>query len=408
MKKLSVILVLALVLAIGGCAAPTEEAGAPEEAAAPEILKIGVALPFSGPAAAWGLPPTLALEWMAEEINKAGGVNAGGKNYTIEVIRADDLFTSDGAKMAAEKLIYRDRVNFIFGGVSSHDTLGVQLVTTPNRVINCSTAWERICLYKDGVSVPYAFKALPTPHETVPTLWKYVQQAHPQVKKVAIIAPNLLSSVYGSDVNEDWLARTDLELVFREHYEYGMTDFYPILARILATEPDIIQSTDAGVSDWGLIIKQSRELGYEGLFLQEIPLCGDWLFDISGREAANGLITYDYLWYGPNASPVYSEINDILSKGEGWISLGYSGACWLDVLVQAIEIAGTIDDPDKIVEALETGTFQACGLEMGFVGEEHYGRPRVLGQALVISEVINGEPTAVGTISVEEQVHAWD
>lgn len=406
MKKFLVILLaLALVLAIGGCAAPT---ATPEEAAPPKILKIGIALPFSGPAAAWGIPPALALELEADRINSEGGVNVGGEKYTIEVIRADDLFTSDGAKMAAEKLIYRDRVNFIFGGVSSHDTLGVQLVTTPNKVINASTAWERICLYIDGVTVPYAFKVLPTPRETVPTIWKYIQKAHPEVKRVAIVAPNLLSSVYGSDVNEEWLERTDLEVVFREHYEYGMIDFYPILARILATEPDVIQSTDAGMSDWGLIIKQSRELGYEGLFMQEIPLCGDWLFDISGKENANGLITYDYMWYGPNANPAYKEIDSILSQGEGWISLGYSGTSWLSVLVQAIEAAGTIDDPDKIVEALETGTFYVGDLEMKFVGEEHYGRPRVLGQPLIISEIIGGEPTAVGTISVEEQLHAWD
>ncbi len=72
MKKFLVILLaLALVLAIGGCAAP------PEEAAPPKILKIGIALPFSGPAAGWGIPPALAFELEADRINSEGGVNVG-------------------------------------------------------------------------------------------------------------------------------------------------------------------------------------------------------------------------------------------------------------------------------------------------------------------------------------------
>jgi len=405
MKRILPVLLIVLListLAAAACAQPAK----PGES---NVLKVGVALPFSGPAAGWGLPPTLALEWKATKINDAGGVKVGGKNYIIEVIREDDQFTSDGAKMAAEKLIFQHKVKFILGGVSSHDTLGVQLATTPNKVINCSTAWERKCLYEKGaVTAPYAFKALPTPHETVPSLWKYIQKAYPKVKRVAIIAPNLLSSTYGSDVNEEWLKRTSLQLVFREHYEYGMTDFYPILGRLLATNPDVIQSTDAGVSDLGLIIKQAREMGYKGIFMQEIPLAGDWLFDISGREAANGLITYDYAWYGPNASSEYKEIDATLSKGGGWISLGYSGASWLDVLVQAIEKAGTVDDTDKIKKELETNKFKACGLDMQFGGEDYYGRPGMLMQPLVISEMRGGQPVAVGAISVNEQLRSWD
>jgi len=400
MRKFSVVL-LAIVLVLGLMVA----GGEPVEK--PKIIKIGVSAPFSGPAAGWGIAPALGIEFLAAEINAAGGVVIGGTTYKFEVIREDNDFTIDGAKTATTKLIDFRKVDFVFGGICTDDTLGTQMVTTANDVINMSTAFHRITLYKDGKVIPLAFHVMATQLESIPAMWDYVQATYPKLTKVAIIAPSALSSFYGSDLCEKWLKPTPLEVVSRQHYEYGAETFKPFIQTAMAAGAEIIQSTDAPGGDWALMIKEAREEGYKGLFFQEIPIGGEWFFEICGADNANGLITFDLMWYGANRSAEYERINNALAKTEGWSSFGLHGAIYFAILVEALQKAGTVDDVDAIVKVLETTTFNVMGLKVYFGGKDRYGANRQLGQPLNIVEVKNGKPTIVGSISIEDQFVPW-
>jgi branched-chain amino acid transport system substrate-binding protein len=400
MKKFSVV-VLAIVLTLGLTVASGESAEKPG------IIRIGISAPFSGPAAGWGIAPALAIEFLAAEKNAAGGVVIGGKTYKFEVVREDNGFTIDGAKTATTKLSDFYKVDFVFGGICTDDTLGTQMVTTANHIINMSTAFHRETLYKDGKVIPYAFHVMATQLETIPAMWKYVQAAYPKLTKVAIIAPSALSSFYGSDLCETWLKPTPLKVVSRQHYEYGAQTFKPFIQKAMAAGAEIIQSTDAPGGDWGLMIKEARQEGYKGLFFQEIPIGGEWFFDICGRDNANGLITFDLMWYGANRSAEYERINNALAKKKGWSSFGLHGAIYFATLVEALQKAGTVTDDDAITKVLETTTFNVMDLKVVFGGKDRYGANRQLGQPLNIVEVKNGEPTIVGNISVEDQFVPW-
>ncbi|MCJ7792337.1 MAG: ABC transporter substrate-binding protein [Dehalococcoidia bacterium] len=408
MKKLSIILVVSALIAaltIVGC---TQKSVTPTPEV-PKTLKVGLCVPLSGPVADWGIPVKQGLELRIEQINNAGGVKIGQDTYNIELIAEDNLFTSDGAKTAAEKLIYRDHVNVICGGIASHDTLGVQLVTTPAKIINCSMAWTSEALKPEGQpTVPYAFKSLPTPHETIRGIWGYIQQAYPQAKKVALLDANDMSSRYGEALNAKWLKYIGLQVVSEEYYEYGTKDFVPILTKVLSQNPDVIHSGSAGMSELGTFIKQSRQMGYKGLFMQEIPITGELLFQTSGQEAANGLVTYDFLCYGPKTTSEYQDFAKAFKEKYGyWISAVSAQPAFIDCFVQAVEKAGGISDTDKIVGILETGTFKSFGVDMRFAGADYYGRPRMLSQPLLISEIKGGEQVPVGNITVDEQLTPW-
>jgi len=69
-------------------------------------------------------------EMARDEINKAGGVDVGGKRMRIELVRADtnEIQSLPDATNAVERVITRDKVDFLVGGFRSEAVLAMQEV----------------------------------------------------------------------------------------------------------------------------------------------------------------------------------------------------------------------------------------------------------------------------------------
>jgi branched-chain amino acid transport system substrate-binding protein len=69
-------------------------------------------------------------EMARDEINKAGGINVGGKRMQIELVRADtnEMTSVPDATNAVERVITRDKVDFLIGGFRSEAVLAMQEV----------------------------------------------------------------------------------------------------------------------------------------------------------------------------------------------------------------------------------------------------------------------------------------
>jgi branched-chain amino acid transport system substrate-binding protein len=69
-------------------------------------------------------------EMARDEINKAGGIDAGGKRMRIELVRADtnEIQSVPDATNAVERVITRDKVDFLIGGFRSEAVLAMQEV----------------------------------------------------------------------------------------------------------------------------------------------------------------------------------------------------------------------------------------------------------------------------------------
>ncbi len=69
-------------------------------------------------------------EMAGDEINKAGGVNVGGRRMQIELIRADtnEIQSVPDATNATERVITRDKADFLIGGFRSEAVLAMQEV----------------------------------------------------------------------------------------------------------------------------------------------------------------------------------------------------------------------------------------------------------------------------------------
>src|SRR5205823_1582629 len=94
---------------------------APRAWAQPAPIKLGTLTPLTGAGGNYGPSMRKSMEWVAEQINAAGGVN-GRK---IQLVSEDDQTNPEAAVRAARKLIDVDKVAAIMGTWASAVTTAV-------------------------------------------------------------------------------------------------------------------------------------------------------------------------------------------------------------------------------------------------------------------------------------------
>ena len=108
--------------------------GCPPKKTVGDIVTIGVIGPMQylqGQNHWWGATQA------RDEINTAGGVNIGGKAYTIELIQSDsnEINSVTDATAAMEKLITVDKADFVIGGFRTEAVIPMQEVAMDNKMI---------------------------------------------------------------------------------------------------------------------------------------------------------------------------------------------------------------------------------------------------------------------------------
>lgn len=112
---------LALALALGSTPAGAQDA-----------IRIAVLGPM---AFVQGEMHWAGAEMARDEINKAGGIEVGGRRLPVELVRADtnEVQSVSDAKSAAERVIVRDRADYLVGGFRSEAVLAMQDVAMDHR-----------------------------------------------------------------------------------------------------------------------------------------------------------------------------------------------------------------------------------------------------------------------------------
>ncbi len=77
----------------------------------------------------------MGAEMARDEINKAGGIAVGGQKMMLELVRADtnEMVSVPDASSAVERVITRDKVNFLVGGFRTEAVLAMQEVAMDHK-----------------------------------------------------------------------------------------------------------------------------------------------------------------------------------------------------------------------------------------------------------------------------------
>jgi len=358
-------------------------------AQAQEVLKIGGVGPLSGGGTAWGLAAQRGMELAVEDVNAAGGVKAGGKTFQLALIMYDDQYTGQGGKVAAERLVNQDKVQFIIGPVGSPPALGVISVTNPAKVIAMTNGYAPQILKNDTPN-PYNFRIYNTNIEFGPPMIKWIRENVPQIKKVALIAPN---DAVGQSVTpalaEDY-RKQGFEAVL-ELFERGTKEFTPLILRMMAQKVDAFEFDGNSPGDAGLMLKQIRQAGFKGHVMQVGGPAIDEIMEIAG-PAAEGFLSYDVFdWDTPPGQRLRAAYEKKYGKGiiNAFVPAFYHAVL---LLTESIKRADSIET-DKVRSAIETTDGYDAGVygPIKWTGKETYGVNRQLMIPYYLSEVKGGK-----------------
>ncbi len=362
-----------------------------------KTLAIGVLGPLSGGAASYGVELARGAEMRADEINKAGGLKVGADVYRIKLITYDHKAIAADAATASNKLVFQDKVKFIIGNAVGATCNAVQTVTEPQKVLFAFVCWGTKNL---GPDKPYSFRSLLSQWEVAEPFYRWIKEKHPTIKRVAVISPNDTSGIDTNTAVVKAAKGLGFEVTADEYYERGTKDFYPLLTKILAGKPDIIDVAAAPPGEAGLLLKQARELGYKGAKGWTAGTNPITVIAVAGKEAAEGV------WSPANINVKSDFVNPLVRKfGDeyekrykevpGVIAVANYSA--FDVITKAMQEARSIE-PEKVLAALIQRPYETVWGALVIGGKETYGIDRQFLYPLVISEVRDGKVVDLGQV----------
>jgi branched-chain amino acid transport system substrate-binding protein len=339
-----------------------------------EKLTIGVSVAMSGPAAAWGQMFDRGCSLAVEDINSKGGVTVGDVRYVLQHKTFDHAYDPSRAVEIAKRMISVEKPFWVitFGTTATKPIIPF---TEENKmlVMHAGAGKEIMIFRKQN----YTYRSITGAPELSFVTWQWVSRKHPEWKTTVEMQPDDASGWEAlKDIKEWILPRAGVKLVAERLYRRGITDFYPILVGLLGAKPDVFDLSNLPPADQGRILKQAREMGYNGPFIAPLGSTISPVLEIGG-EHAEGLL------FGANIDPTSrfataeeKAFYDRFMKtyGPPYQFNTVEVALSVYVVAQAIEKANSLD-PDKVTKIIQTAEFNVLGRKIKFGGVSVYGPP---------------------------------
>ena len=300
-----------------------------------EPYRIGVMESVTGPGETYGNVAVQAKQMAVDEINAAGGING----RMIELIVEDEKCNAQDAITAYRKLTDVDGVKIILGTSCSGAMLGAAPLAEGEGVVMFSGLATNPDIANAG---DYIFRTAMSDAQvgidTGNVLWA------DGVRTLATIteATDYAEGVRRTSVEQ--FEKRGGQLVGEERYASDVTDFRSQITKLLNANPDGLHVAAQSEFSGGTIVKQARELGYEGPIYSDIVPIGTTALEIAG-DAATGMkaITADL---DPANSKAQEVITNFREKYDYVTLPWYLGSAYDDVYITAECLKQTEDDQD--------------------------------------------------------------
>jgi branched-chain amino acid transport system substrate-binding protein len=263
---------------------------------------------------------------------------------------------------------------------------------------------------KNGaIYFPYAFsKSLYTPpasnailgmiasYQAGPIIYKYLMDKK-GVKSVAFVARNESDPLNQRNEGVEAAKKLGLTVLSAEDtYEPGTTDFYPVMSKVVGSNPDLIVLSGVAPADAPLLIRTARELGFQGTLSTETAQDAKVIKEGAG-DAANGFISVG----GASTPEIRSAYMEDFAKryaqvaGE-WNDEAGTKVYALEIILATLQKTGKagIDDVEVYKKAVPDFTMKNPFLKedkpLTYVGTAYFGQKRQIGVPMVVNEYRDG------------------
>lgn len=318
-----------------------------------QTVKIGVIVPLSGDAAAYGEELQRVFSYRLPQINAAAGPN----DPKFELVFEDGKCTGNDAVSAFQKLANIDGVKIIIGGVCSSETLGIAPLAEENEVLVVS-GWSSNPTIEDQNE--YVFSLSYSDSKVGQDLAKEMSV----YQRVAVLTEQ---NDYNVGIRDTFLSAIQnypsVTVVSNETFPKGNSDFRSLLEKIKGTNPQaILLNPNVGVTAENLLRQLTEMTSWSGYKLySQYSYLSDPTRAIVG-DFTEGMIIID----APNinAEEFLRVKNEIVSQKGTLDNLGnYYTASALDainLLTSLIKEKGY--DAEAVRDALAGGSFE------GYIG----------------------------------------
>lgn len=314
--------------------------------AAADTVKIGVITPLTGAGAPWGMATREAGEILAERINEAGGLEVGGESHQVEIIAYDDQYKAAEAVAAYNRLVNEDGVKFLVVSTSA-STMALKQRLEDDRIVGLTTANTTAAIDED---TRFLFRLFSTTREFMPAYARWIADNFTE-RTIVSLNPNDETGWDQVHVTTPAYEAAGFKVLAEENYERAAKDFVPLLTKVIALNPEIIDLGTSSPATAGLIVRQARELGFEGRFLQTGGAGWKDVVATAGKEGGEGLINMLYADPG-NAEYQALEAAYRAEVGQDPNEMIVAIYDAVTVLLEAVRKSGTIDDAPAVAEAI--------------------------------------------------------
>lgn len=356
---------------------------------AQEVLKLGISAPMSGAAAVWGL----GMEWLAKEaakqVNESGGVKVGGKTYRFEVVAYDNKYNAAEGTKVAQTLLNRDDIRYVIGSVGTAPVMALQSLSERKGALLFTTAWGSSI---KGPKFPLTFTQINTPAEVIPPLYGYVKQENPAIKTVAMLNPNDATGKETEVVARKVWESLGVKVVSSDWYERGTTEFQPIAAKLLGLKPDVVDLGTAPPGDSGVVFKELKVLGWNGVKVVPAGTSAEAMIKIGGDSVDGVYMGLSADYDGPQATEVQRKLNKGLraAVGEPINVVQIGGYDAVMALKAGMEAANSLE-PAAIAAVLPKIVFDVSYGKTAFGAKDTYGSPQHLLLPAIVTQVKGGK-----------------
>jgi branched-chain amino acid transport system substrate-binding protein len=353
-----------------------------------KVLKIGSIFALSGANASIGKESLLGSEYAIKKINDAGGFEVAGTKYKLQLINIDDESKAERSVAGAEKLIGEDNVPVLLMPPSSTTTLGVIPIAEKNKRL--AVSFVAAAPTVTSPEYKYSFRTTLTSIMNVAPSIEYLIKEK-GAKKIAYMGRNDDWGRSAGAAIKETATKLGSEVVVEEYFDSGSTDFYGLLTKIRAAQPDVVVG-GAFMEDGVSMIKQYRELQMAQPFLSVAVIWASPTF----LKAAGGAMEGVYISTGPTTSKssALDRFHADFQAENGSPALPFSITAFdnVNLVVDAMQKSGSVD-PEKLSEFLRSFEYKGLLQTYKFSGS---GQSQV---TINVNEVKGGDVSVISSLN---------
>ena len=223
----------------------------PKWASAAGPIKVGIATDLTGPTAFSGKTNANVAKMVVKDINNAGGI----LSRPIQLSIADTASNESVAVANVRKLIQRDKVDVVLGGITSSMRNAIKDVI----VARGKTLYIYPQQYEGRECTPYIFCTGPTPAQQCDELIPWLMKNGG--KRFALPSANYIWPHITNEYVRKVIEKNGGEVIFEEYYPLDQVEYSATVNKIMTNNVDVVFNTviPPGV---GPFFKQLYEAGF--------------------------------------------------------------------------------------------------------------------------------------------------